>query len=122
MLRQKSLTEIRGIAQSFSVADIFAKDKAQLIQAIELKQQAIQPAPVIAVAPPPYDARLMTKAPARRSQQQEIDELLKPYVARGLRIRYDDERWYMACGKKTDEGTLRMPLRIVLHCAAKVIA
>lgn len=121
MLQNKSITELRGIAQSFGVADIFQKDKTQLVQAIEMKQAGIAPAPKIEIDKPVYDARLMTKAPSRRSSREEVEELLQPYVARGLNLSFDEERWYMSCGKKTDEGTLRMPLRVVMNCADKVM-
>ncbi len=121
MLTKKSLTDLRGIAQSFGIADLFAKDKVQLIQAIEMKQQGIAPAPKIEIPKPAYDARLMTKAPSRKSSQAEIEELLAPFVARGLRLKFDEERWYMSIGKKTDEGTIRMPLRHVLNCATKIM-
>lgn len=123
MLSKKSLTELRGIAQSFDVADIFQKDQKQLIQAIEMKQQAIAPAPKIEIPKPEYDARLMNKPPARLSDVQMIEELLAPYVARGLRLNFDEngERWFMSRGKMTDEGTVRMPPRHVLHCAEKMM-
>lgn len=121
MLANKSLIELRGIAQSFNIADLFQKDKTQLVQAIEMKQQALIPVPKINIPKPEYDARLMTKPPSKKSDQQEIEQLLAPYMARGLRITFDDERWYMAHGKRTDEGTIRMPLRVVLKCADKIM-
>lgn len=123
MLSKKSLTELRGIAQSFDVADIFQKDQRQLIQAIEMKQQAIAPEPKIEIPKPEYDARLMTRPPARKSDIQMIEELLTPYVARGLRLTFDEngERWFMSRGKMTDEGTVRMPPRHVLHCAERLM-
>lgn len=120
-LRKKSVHDLRIIAQSFGVPDIFEKDAVQLAQAIELKQQAMAP-----VMPPPperpvYDARLMTKPPSRTSSPLEITELLTPYIQRGLTLSMDEERWYMAWGKRTDEGTLRMPLRHVLDCADRIM-
>ena len=121
MLANKSLVELRGIAQSFNIADIFQKDQRPLIQAIEIKQQDLIPAPKIEIPKPEYDARLMTKPPSKRSDQQEIEELLAPYIAKGLRVTFDHERWYMAHGKRTDEGTLRMPMRVVLRCADKIL-
>lgn len=121
MLANKSLTELRGIAQSFGVSDIFQKDTLQLIQAIEAKQKTMSPAPVVSIPRPEYDARLMTKPPGKITNRQEIEELLKPYVARGLHIKYDEERWYMTIGKKNDQGTLRMPLRVVLKCAEELM-
>lgn len=123
MLANKSLTELRGIAQSFDIADIFQKDQAQLIQAIELKQQAIAPEPKIEIPKPEYDARLMTRPPARKSDMQIIETLLQPYIARGLKLSFDEhgERWYMSRNKMTDEGTVRMPPRVILHCANRLM-
>lgn len=121
MLQKKSLTELRGIAQSFEIADIFQKDQRQLIQAIEMKQQAIAPQPKIEIPKPEYDARLMTKPPSKKSDQLEIEALLEPYIARGLHISFEPEWWKMSFGKKTDEGTMRMPMRQVLRCAEKII-
>lgn len=121
MLENKSLVELRGIAQSFNIDDIFQKDKNQLLQAISLKREALIPEPKIVIPRPEYDARLMTKPPSRKSDQQEIEELLKPHIARGLGVSFDEERWYMAHGKRTDEGTIRMPLSTVLYCANKIL-
>lgn len=121
MLSTKSITELRGIAQSFGIPDVFQKDKPQLLQVIELKQQAIAPAPKVEIPKPEYDARLMLKPPSRKSSKEEIERLLAPYLVRGMHLKFDEERWYMQHGKKTDEGTLRMPLRIVLRCAEKVM-
>lgn len=117
MLRNKSLTELRGIAQSFGVADIFTKDQLQLIQAIELRQQDMQPTTAPIIPKPEYDARLMTRPPAKRSEVEVAEELLAPYVERGLHLRFDEERWYMSYSGRTDEGTLRMPLRVLMKCA-----
>lgn len=120
-LYTKSLTQLRSIAQGYSIPDIFQKTNVQLIQAIELKQQEMVPEPPVEIPKPEYDARLMTKPPAKRSTQQDIENLLKGHVARGMHLSFDEERWYMRHAKKTDEGTIRMPLRTVLRCADKVM-
>lgn len=121
MLSSKSLTELRGIAQALSVPDVFQKDKAHLIQAIELKQAAAVPVPKPEIPKPQYDARLMTKPPSRKSDPNSLAPLLAPYIERGLQVEYTDEMWKMRFGIKTDQGTLRMPLRIVLKCADELM-
>lgn len=120
-LQQKSLTEIRAIAQALKVPDIFKKEKHHLIQAIELQQDILVPRPKIEIPKNVYDARLMSHSPAEKSSREELDELLVPYVQRGLKVRYDEERWYFSRDRKTDEGTLRMPLRVVLRCAERML-
>jgi hypothetical protein len=121
-MRNKSVHELRGIAQSFGIADIFSKDAAQLIQAIELKRTEMIPKAEIVVPKPEYDAKLMTKPPSRKTDRQEIERYLQPYIARGLRLSFPEpEVWAMECGKKNDTGSIRMPIRVVLQCADKVI-
>lgn len=121
MLWGKSLTELRGIAQSFGVADIFQKDIAQLVQAIEAKQDAMLRPEADLPPRPTYDSRLMNKPPAKTCDRDLADEYLAPFVARGLNVSYDEERWYMSFGKKTDQGTLRMPPRHLLLCAERIM-
>lgn len=120
-LRKKSVHDLRTIAQSFGVTDIFEKDAVHLAQEIELKQQKLIPPPLVLPPPPDYDARLMTKPPARRSSMSEITDLLAPYIKIGLKLTFDNEHWYMHSGVKNDCGTIRMPLRNILDCAVKVM-
>lgn len=122
MLRNKSITELRGIAQAFGIADIFTKDAIQLAQEIEAKQNKdfAPPAPIVSAANT-YDARLMTKPPSKRSDVESAQEVLAPFVSAGLHVRYDDERWYMSYQGRQDEGTLRMPLRVLIKCAERIM-
>lgn len=120
-LSKKSIHDLRVIAQSFGVPDIFEKDALHLVQEIELKQQNLVP-PAIELPPKPeYDARLMTKPPSRRTNMGEITELLEPYIKMGLRLRFDEESWYMDYQQRNDSGTIRMPLRTVLAQAERLM-
>ena len=110
------------MAQAYGIADIFKLDAAQLEQAIELRQQAMVPAAPLVVPRKEYDARLMTKAPSRTSQQADVVELLGDYTARGLHLDFPDgEHWHMSFAKKEDTGTMRMPLRQIILCADKLL-
>ncbi len=121
MLNNKTLTELRAIAQSFDVPDIFQKDPLQLMQAIELKQKAMIPEAAIIVPKPENDGRLMDKPPARRSDTALLQEYAAPYVARGVKIEYTPERWYASLGKKNDEGTIRMPAKHFIKCLDRLL-
>ena len=122
MLRSKTLHELRGIAQSYGIPSIFSKDSAQLIQDIELKQKALVPEPVVPPVKPEYDARLMTKPPAKSSSQDDVRRLLEPHIARGMHLEFiDAETWQITHGKRTDTGTIRMPHRVVLDCANRLM-
>lgn len=121
MLENKSITDLRSIAQSFGIPNIFQKDITQLKQLISQKQLDMLPKPRFDVPMPAYDARLMTAPPNKTGDKQEIESILTPYIARGLLVTFDDERIYFRCGKKTDEMTLRAPLRHVLRVAKVVM-
>ncbi len=122
-LRDRSIHELRGMAQAFGVNDIFEKDATHLIQEIELKQQSLAPPKQPLPPLPQYDARLMTKPPSKRSVPDEAVTLLEPYITRGLRFTIDDnaETWSMVFGKVTDSGTMRMPMRHLLEAARRVM-
>lgn len=120
-LRKKSIHDLRVLAQAFGVTDIFEKDAIHLAQAIEAKQETIVQPKIPLPPKPEYDARLMLKRPSIKSSPLEITKLLEEHIKIGLKLRFDDERWYLAHGERTDEGTLRMPLRNVLICAENLM-
>lgn len=120
-LRKKTVSELRTIAQAFGVSEIYKLDAKGLIYEIE-RRQAASIEPVVELPPRrEYDSRTMTKAPARKTDANEVLDYLGEHIRRGLRVRFDDERWYMSCGMRTDEGTLRMPVRHVINCADRVL-
>lgn len=120
-LAKKTLTQLRTMAQAFGVTDIFEKDEAHLIQAIETKQLAMQPAPISLPPRDPHDARLMTERPNKICSPLEITEALRAHIQMGLKLSFQPEYWSMACGRKTDTGSLRMSLRDILGCADRVL-
>ncbi len=122
MLQDKSIHELRQIAQGHGIGEIFSMDMIQLRQAIEQKQIEMLPKPEIVVPRPEYDASLMTKPPSKKTDQAEMEKLLQAHIARGLVLTFpDQENWQMQFGKVTDSGTMRMPSRVVLNCAEKVM-
>jgi hypothetical protein len=121
MLEQKSLHQLRQIAQGYGIPDIFAKTDVQLRQLIGLKQQEMQPKPTPEPVKIPYDARLMTRPPSKICTPETLRELLDTHIKQGLHITFTDEEWSMVWGKRTDSGTMRQPLRNVLECANRLI-
>lgn len=122
MLNEKSLTELRTIAQGLGVSGIFAKSQAHLIQEIEKKHKELIPPEKVTIPKPEYDARLMNRAPAKMCDKDALLELLKPYIERGLKVTIENEIWSFSYGKKNDTGTLRMPLKIALKKAEEVLS
>lgn len=120
-LEDKTIVELRAIAQGYGVDNIFRMKKNELVQAIRLKQEPETPDSVINIPPPDYDRRIANKPPAKLSTRTKIEEILARHVQVGLNLSFDEERWYMTYQGRTDEGTLRMPLRVVLRCADKLM-
>lgn len=119
--RKKSIHDLRVMAQAFGVTDIFEKDSKALTQAIEIKQQTFAaPAPTLP-ARPEYDARLMTAVPNDLGSPMEITNMLEDYIKLGLKLSFDEEHWHMTYAKRTDTGTLRMPIRHIVQCAEGVL-
>lgn len=122
ILQGKSIHELRAIAQGYNVPDIFAKTDVQLRQAIEVKQTESIPKLEVVIPKPEYDASLMTRPPARISDQETILRLLAPHIARGLRVTFPTpEEWHMQILNREDNGTIRMPPRVVMQCADKLL-
>lgn len=122
MLKTKSIHELRVIAQTFGVTDTLSKDSQQLIDAIEQKQRGMVKEPKAVPLRPEYDARLMTKPPSKKSTESDIRDLLKDHIRVGLHLEFtDQETWAMSHGNKNDTGSVRMPLRVILKCADKVM-
>ncbi len=116
MLKKKSLTELRTIAQGLGVEDIFSKSLAHLKQEIEKKHGELIPKEKI-VIPVEYK----TLPTGNIIDKEELMELLQPYIARGLKVIISDETWKFSLGKRNDSGTLRMPVRIALKKAQEIL-
>jgi hypothetical protein len=121
-LSSKSIHDLRVIAQTYDIPNIFAKDKTQLLQAIQLKQEGMIKAKTPEIPRPEYDARLMTKPPSKKSAENELLELLKPHTDIGLTIHFPEpERWHMLFKGREDSGTMRQPLLNILRCAERLM-
>ncbi len=116
----KSITQLRGLAQSMGVKWSFADDIAALKQKIAMRQTELVPPPPLPVVAPPEDQRLRVKPPSRVSEERALLELLAPYISLGLRVEIKDDIWSMKRGDITDTGTMRQPLRNVLGCARRM--
>lgn len=121
-LEKMSLTELRGIAQSLGVKDVFAKTPNELRTEIKVKQEQQLPVEPAPIPKPVYDARLMTRPPSKNSAQEDVEAMLAPYFERGLRISYPNpEQWHMQYKDREDCGTMRQSLLNVLRCAERLM-
>jgi len=117
MLDDKTLTELRTIAQGLGVDDIFSKSPAHLMQDITQKHGELIPKEKIVI---PIEYKTLPTGDIIDTTQ--LMELLEPYIKRGLRVVLSEETWKFSRGNKNDSGTLRMPIRIALKKAAEILA
>lgn len=119
-LREKSIHDLRTMAQAFGVNDVFSKDKNNIIQEIVLKHAPVAPA---AVVMPPLPVSV-NQALDDMADPDDVTAAMKPYAALGLRFQFIDSgtRWSMRFGERADEGTMSMPLKTVIDCARKLLA
>lgn len=121
-MTSKSMTELRGLAQSMGCKWSFSDDKAALQQKIALRQSDLLPKPELPVVPVPEDQRLRTKTPARISDEHIVRNMLAPYITLGLAVTFSNGMFHMKHGKKEDSGTLRQSPRVILDCARRLMA
>jgi hypothetical protein len=121
-LEDRSLTELRALAQAMGAKFAFADDKSKIIANIREHMAAKVPKPRIPDLVEPSDQSLIIVPPKYVCTQKQIVDALQPYTLKGLVIRFPTEdQWMLSCGKKEDSGTLRMPLLDVVRCARDMV-
>lgn len=122
MVINKTIHELRTIAQRQGIKFSFSDDAAALAQKIATVQEAVKPLEPIIIPKPEYDARLMDKPPSKKCAKDSMIKRLQPYIARGLIVTFpDEETWHMQRDKKQDSGTMRMPERIMMEAADRLL-
>ncbi len=118
----KSLTELRGIAQAIGAEFTFADNAAKLQLIIERHVESKYKPPEIGTMEP-EDLTLRTRPPAKNATQVEIVEYLKDYIAKGLTLKFPcQDQWHMDFKGKSDSGNIRMPPRVIVGCAKRLMA
>jgi hypothetical protein len=121
-LETKSLTELRGMYSAMGGNVSFSDSKTTLITKIGLRISDRMPKVEPIQTAVPSDQRLRTVAPARNMTQEQVAEALKPFTDAGLILSFPEhDSWQMTFGKKTDSGSLRVPLRVIVGCARSVM-
>jgi hypothetical protein len=121
-LESKSITELRGMFSSMGGNVNFSDSKTTLITKIGLRISDRMPKVQPIQTAIPEDQRLRCIAPARNMNQQDVSEALKPFIEAGLQLSFPEhDSWQMLFRKKTDSGSLRVPLRVIVGCAREVM-
>ena len=115
-LEKKSLTELRGIAQSIGITPDFAVGKDQLLQQIRghVGDQIKEPVKPIEVN--------ITNIPDKGVTQAQVDEALQGFKELGLIVTFPTHTtWKMTCNKKEDNGNMSCGIWTIVQCARAVV-
>lgn len=116
MLTHKSIHELRAIADSLNIIDLFSLTKEDLIEEIKKKSIIKKPDPAPEVE---YVLPELNKPPS--SRRAEIRHILTPYTNIGLHLSFDDGTWHMKYGLKEDSGHMTSLDRVIIAAAKKMI-
>ena len=121
-LHLKSITELRVMAQYLGITVNLGWDKRKLGDMIDAKMQAsLNLAP--AVSDEPSDALLRTTPRAHNLSQKAVLAALAKYKDSGLVVTFPtpDTIRLTHTVSREDSCSLRVPLRVIVACARKVI-
>lgn len=115
-LEDRSLTELRAMASAMGIKVSFSQDKQSLAKAIRAEVESKAPKPL------PF-APLQPANPLNQGAWQgNITEALQPMIDRGLILTFPtSDQWHMQRDKRSDSGTIKMPLRSIVRCAESVM-
>lgn len=128
----KSLPQLRAMAQAMGVAVGFADSKESVGAAIAaaLATLVVQTAPVPTTPTPVTalqaamreDPRLRTLPPARNLACDQVVAALAPLLGQGLAIAFPSpDSWQLRYGQREDSGSLHVPLRVIMNCATALM-
>ena len=112
-LEDRPIVELRAMASAVGVTVSFADTKAALIKAIRAAVDAKSAKPL------PF-TRISIK-PEEGSSQDNIVKALKPLIDRGLLVTFPTrDTWHFERNRKTDSGSINMPLISIVRCAEAI--
>ena len=121
-LEERSITELRALAQAMGADYNFGMDCDALRQSIRDHMEAQVPKPRIPDDLRPTDIRVATDLSDIVVTQVDVAEACLNSIDRGMRLTFPTpDTWMMEYGKKQDSGTLRMPLVDVVRCARELM-
>jgi hypothetical protein len=120
-LAERSIHDLRSIAQGYGIANLFQLDKPALLQQIRLKQQDMQPKTSNVPEVAPYDGRLFGDQPLETSEDN-LREVLQEHISRGLKLDFlPPDAWRLRIADREDTGTLRQPLFKIVQAADNLL-
>lgn len=123
----------RGYSMQFALSrgTLLGKSRADLVYKLRLlgadsqggeSKESMVSRLLMFTPPPKFDTKPPSrKAPVKALEEREIEDVLRPYVLRGLRWEVRGGSWYMSIKNRNDSGTLCMPLGGVERCARYVM-
>lgn len=116
-LKDKSIVELRGIAQGLGIPDLFNKSRVELVQQIELKSSDISPIQ----SPLVPEVRFVSIPSDTIANEELLKEALDPFIKLGVSLSVDNDVWFLKYGKKEDAGTMHQPIKNIIRCVERLL-
>lgn len=121
-LEERSITELRAMAQAMDATFSMGDDKSALMGIIRDCMAAKVPKPHIPDELKPADQRFTVMPPKYVCTQNDVLDVLKPYVDRGLKVSFPTvDQWMMKFDKKEDSGSMLVPPLVIVRCAKEIM-
>ncbi len=118
-LEEKSIVELRSLAQTLGAKFTFSDNKSVLIKSIRAVSEASAPRALPFVNPTGPTAA----TPLDVRAQQAIVDALDEYCKKGLHLSFPSPNtWHMERGIKKDSGNTAMPVKDIVVCARNLMA
>lgn len=114
-LEDKSIHELREIADKLLIPDIFAKSAKELIRDIQIKQNTLVPTP----EPVPVANEVSPEVWGDR--EAEIMALLSNFIERGLHVSFSGSTWRIFRNEKEDSGHISAQNKAIVKAAEVVM-
>lgn len=121
-LEERSITELRSMAQAMGAAFDFKDDKNAVMKIIRDHMAAKVPKPRTLEPLMPADTRFITHEIPDPIEQNAIVNALAEYTSRGLVLTFPTvDTWQISRDNRQDSGTTRAPLVDIVRCAREVM-
>lgn len=121
-LEDRSITELRSMAQAMGATFEFKDDKNAVMKIIRDHMAAKVPRPRALEPLMPADTRFITHEIPEPIEHSTIVDALAEYTARGLVLIFPTvDTWQISRDKRHDSGTTRAPLVDIVRCAREVM-
>lgn len=121
-LEDRSITELRAMAQAMDAKFSFSDDKTAMISIIRDCMASKVPKPRTPDDLRPADQRFIITPPKYVCTQSDVLDILQPFIKQGLQVTFPTvDQWHIKFDKREDSGSMMIPPLAVMRCAKELM-